>query len=192
MPSSAAGFARPILSAGAVFLLACSLNVTAVSADSAPPPAPTATGVAPVNLAETLKSAGYARIPLTRSGVGHFHAEGTLNGRKVSVLLDTGAENSVVHLALVKELGLAMQALEAMGGGAGSAALTVYNLPDAKLTVGEVTPNTKAILGMDLSHVNEALARTGVPSVEVILGADVFDAHDAIIDYGSSSLYLKR
>ncbi len=145
-----------------------------------------------MSLADTLQQSGFARIPLTRSGVGHFHAEGALNGRKVSVLLDTGAENTVVHLDLVKELGLKTEALSAMGGGAGSAALTVYNLPDAKLTVGDVVPHTRMILGMDLSHVNEALARTGVSSVEVILGADVFEAHAAIIDYGSSSLYLKR
>ncbi len=155
-------------------------------AENRPPSEPT------VNLAEVLESANYARIPLTRSGVGHFHAQGTLNGRVVSVLLDTGAENTVVHLDLVKALELEMEPLAAMGGGAGGAAMTVYNLPGAKLTVGDLTPRTKAILGMDLSHVNEALARNGVASVEVILGADVFETHQAVIDYGSSSLYLKQ
>jgi hypothetical protein len=166
-------------------------SVSSSSADAPLAEAPSA--VEPiVSLAETMEKAGYVRIPLTRSGVGHFHAKGTLNGRDVSVLLDTGAENTVVHLDLVKALSLDMEPLAAMGGGAGSAALTVYKLPGAKLTVGGLAPRTKMILGMDLSHVNEALARTGVASVEVILGADVFETHQAVIDYGSSSLFLKR
>jgi hypothetical protein len=44
---------------------------------------------------------------------------------------------------------------------------------------------------MDLSHVNQALALKGSTPVDAILGVDVLEAHSAVIDYGSSSLYLK-
>ena len=44
-----------------------------------------------MSLAAFLNQHGYLRIPLSRSGVGHFHTEGSLNGRPVSVLIDTGA-----------------------------------------------------------------------------------------------------
>ena len=44
---------------------------------------------------------------------------------------------------------------------------------------------------MDLTHVNQALALKGEAAVDVILGADVFEAQAAVIDYGSASLYLK-
>jgi hypothetical protein len=44
---------------------------------------------------------------------------------------------------------------------------------------------------MDLTHVNQSLALKGESPVDVILGADVFEAHAAVIDYGSSSLFLK-
>ena len=45
---------------------------------------------------------------------------------------------------------------------------------------------------MDLTHVNAALAQKGVAAVDVILGVDVFDAHAAVIDYGSGSLFLRE
>jgi hypothetical protein len=44
---------------------------------------------------------------------------------------------------------------------------------------------------MDLSHVNSALALKGAAAVDVILGVDVFEKQAAVIDYGSSSLFLK-
>ncbi|HEX2451210.1 MAG TPA: hypothetical protein VHJ69_08715 [Gemmatimonadales bacterium] len=42
---------------------------------------------------------------------------------------------------------------------------------------------------MDLSHVNQALALKG--QVDAIVGADVFEAQAAIIDYARCSLFLK-
>jgi hypothetical protein len=44
---------------------------------------------------------------------------------------------------------------------------------------------------MDLTHVNQSLALKGEAPIDVILGADVLQGHAAIIDYGSSSLFLK-
>lgn len=44
---------------------------------------------------------------------------------------------------------------------------------------------------MDLSHVNAALAMKGATPVEAVLGVDVFAGQKAVIDYGSSSLFLK-
>jgi len=38
---------------------------------------------------EFLTGLGYVRVPLTRSGVGHFHTAGTLNGRPVELLVDS-------------------------------------------------------------------------------------------------------
>jgi hypothetical protein len=44
---------------------------------------------------------------------------------------------------------------------------------------------------MDLGHVNGAFARKGASPIDAILGVDAFDAHAAVIDYGSNSLFLR-
>jgi hypothetical protein len=38
---------------------------------------------------------------------------------------------------------------------------------------------------------NAALKQKGVGAVDVVLGVDVFDVHEAVIDYGSASLFLR-
>jgi hypothetical protein len=144
-----------------------------------------------MTLSAFLVQEGFKQIVLCRSGVGHFHTAGFLGGRSVAVLIDTGAASTVVSLALAREFGLALKKLEMKGGGAGGAQLDIFHLTDATLLLGDVQPRCRALLAMDLAHVNQSLALKGESPVDVILGADVFEAHAAVIDYGSSSLYLK-
>jgi hypothetical protein len=144
-----------------------------------------------MDLSEFLKQAGFHQVPLQHSGVGHFHAAGTLNGRPVSVLIDTGASGTLIHLDLARELDLELQPLDCKGGGAGGAEIPVYCAPDAVLELVGVSPRPEKLIVMDLGHVNQALRSRGENPVEVILGVDVLDARSAIIDYGSNSLFLK-
>jgi hypothetical protein len=143
-------------------------------------------------LSEFLAQSGYRRIPLQRSGVGHFHAPGSLRDRVVSVLVDTGAGCTLVSLALARELGLSLTLHPGKGGGAGGASMDVYEVVDARLELAEVSIRPQSLLAMDMTHANEALALQGVEPVEAIMGVDVFEAHSAVIDYGSLSLFLRE
>lgn len=144
-----------------------------------------------MSLVAFLNQSGYTRIPLSRSGVGHFHTEGRLNERPISVLIDTGAASTVVSLDLAREMNLPLTKLPMLGGGAGAAQLEVHQIQEARFLIGEISPKVRALIAMDLTHVNQALALKGSTAVDAILGVDVLEAHAAVIDYGSSSLYLK-
>src|SRR5579885_1289838 len=137
-----------------------------------------------MTLVEFLRQTGFHRVPLVRSGVGHLSAAGTLNDRPVSVLVDTGAASTVVSLQLAREMNLALIKMPFQGGGAGAARLDVYDLPEAVLRLGTVVPRPRALLAVDLTHVNQALALKGQKPVEVVIGADVFEAQAAVIDWG--------
>ena len=145
-----------------------------------------------LQLSEFLAQSGYRRIPLERSGIGHYHAPGSLRDRVVSVLVDTGAGCTLVSLALARELGLTLTLLPAKGGGAGNADMDVYEVVDAKLELAEGSIRPQTLLAMDLTHANDALALQGAGPVEAIMGLDVFEAHAAVIDYGSQSLFLRE
>ena len=145
-----------------------------------------------MQLAEFLTRAGYRLIPLQRSGIGHFHASGTLRDRAVSVLVDTGAGCTLVGLALAREMGLSLTLLPGKGAGAGGVSLDVYSVDDARLELVEVSIRPQSLLAMDLTHANEALALQGAGPVEAIMGLDVFEAHSAVIDYASRSLFLRE
>ena len=107
------------------------------------------------------------------------------------MLIDTGAASTVFSLDVVREMNLSLTKLAMQGGGAGAAKLDVYQLPEARFVIGGISPQTRALLAMDLSHVNQAAALKGSGPVDAILGVDALEAHSAVIDYGSSSLYLK-
>jgi predicted aspartyl protease len=144
-----------------------------------------------MDLVDFLRGAGYRRIELSRSGVGHFHAPATVAGRAVSALLDTGGSGTVLSLAIAREFGLPLVATELQGGGAGAAGMKLFVVEQAELQLGEVVPRLDRLVVMDLTHVNQALADTGEGPIELIIGVDVFAPHQAIIDYGSSSLFLQ-
>ncbi|MBD0328130.1 MAG: aspartyl protease family protein [Pyrinomonadaceae bacterium] len=144
-----------------------------------------------MSLVAFLTQNGYIQIPLSRSGVGHFHTEGFLNGRPISVLIDTGAASTVFSIDLAWDMNLPMAKLSMLGGGAGAAQLEIHQIQDARFVMGGISPKVRGLLAMDLSHVNQALALKGSTPVDAIPGVDVLEAHQAVIDYGSSSLHLK-
>jgi hypothetical protein len=69
--------------------------------------------------------------------------------------------------------------------------LDVYHAADGVLLLGQVVPRPRALMAIDLTHANQALALKGEKPVDVIIGADVFEAQAAVIDYGSSALFLR-
>lgn len=140
-------------------------------------------------LADFLANRGYVPLPLTRSAVGHFHTAGTLNGRPVEILVDTGASCTVVAMSLVESLGLNFEPVDIDAGGAGGA-MTQFLISGAELRLGTFVPRLSSLAGMDFEHINAALRAQGSAAVDMILGVDVFDGHAAVIDYSSQTLYL--
>jgi len=144
------------------------------------------------HLEEHLGQNGFRRIELAKNGVGHFQTVGHLAGRSVSVLVDTGAGATVVSLTVARELGLELEKMSTTGGGAGGVSLEVHRVSGATLKLGEMTPRVRQLMAMDFEHINHGLACKGCDPVDAILGVDRFETHSAVIDYGSSSLFLKE
>lgn len=143
-----------------------------------------------MTLSEFLIKKGYAQIHLSKNGVGHFQTDGFLNGRKISVLVDTGAASTVFSLDLISEMKLPTVKIDGFGGGVGATQLELYQLEDAIFALDNFALKTNMLLAMDLSHANNALKLKDTNPIEAILGIDVLEAHAAVIDYASDSLFL--
>ncbi len=142
-------------------------------------------------LSTFLREAGYQQVALTRSAVGHFHTGGTLNGRRVDVLLDMGAASTVVSLAV----------------GAGAWDYTQQTRPDRRRSRRSEPRDSRARRCEALARRSAAAAAgatgDGPDSREPIARAErrstgrchsrrgCIEAQAAVIDYGSSSLFLK-
>lgn len=143
------------------------------------------------NYHTALVQAGFVVLSLETTQVGHFYLEGSLSGRAVTFLVDTGAASTVIDLARARAFGFDLEAEDFQGGGAGGT-LDVYSFPDAEIRIGDFSLVLEKAYAMDLSHVAAALSALDVPAPDVVLGADFLKRTEAKIDYAGPTLYLKQ
>ena len=139
-----------------------------------------------------LSERGFVALPLSVSGVGHFHLAGKLNGAPVEVLVDTGAASTVVDMDFARALRIALVPMEHKGGGAGNAMLDLYRMNDAQLGIGDMNLVIAGLIATDFSNIRRALSARGVTAPQVVLGADFLRAHAAVIDYATARLYVRQ
>ncbi len=138
-----------------------------------------------------LSGLGYTSLKLTRSVVGHFEIDGSINGNEARLLLDTGASNTVVDTTAAESLGLNPTRSSESGGGLGATSVAVSECAVQSMVLGGSEVGLEKLYVMDLSHVNHALSSRGAGPVDGVIGADVLSTFAAVIDYGSMSLFLK-
>ena len=143
-------------------------------------------------LGEHLARHDYTAIPLRRGPTGHLQLAGTLNGAGVSLLLDTGAGRTVLDLTQARSLGLPLTEITRPAGGLGTVTMTAYRTVVRQFSLQAIEENDFTLAVVDLSHVNDGLRAHGAAPMDGIIGADILEAREAIIDYKHRQLYLKR
>jgi predicted aspartyl protease len=147
--------------------------------------------LAPGTLTESLEAQGYKVVQLQPTAVGHLHTSGSLGGRPVEVLVDTGASNTVIDVALARELGLTLTPVKERGAGVGERTVAVNKVTGANFSVGGIRIEGD-VFTMDLSTVNAALAARGVTSFQAVLGGDTMRKLHAILLYRENTLLLRQ
>jgi len=135
---------------------------------------------------------GFVKIKLKKINTNHFEVKARLNGVKGRFILDTGASNSCLDITLADQFKLKVEESETKAAGAGAIGM------ETKIT----TNNTVKFKGwkykkfslvlLDLTHVNTALTEHHAKAVHGIIGADILEKGEAIIDYKNKCVYLKK
>ena len=133
---------------------------------------------------ELLELRGYQSFGYRREG-NHIFVDGTLNGNKVTYMIDTGADNSVLHLWVANQYGCEVGPMdkEVFGiGGKAPAAVTKIK----ELTMGDAKVTNRKVLSTDLARFqdDDKLGYAG------IFGADFMRELDAVITYRESRVFL--
>ncbi len=133
---------------------------------------------------------GFAAVPLREVVTGHHLVEATLNGKKGSFVLDTGANATVLDASHAQRFGLSGRSGGFGGaigvGGRGSA----DQVGIRSLRVGAVDIRQRRIVTTDLSQLLGVMSRVTGRTVYGIIGQDVLQEHRAIIDVARPMLYL--
>jgi len=144
------------------------------------------------DLNHILKKKNYHKISLTLTATNHFEVMGKINGVTGRFILDTGASNTCIGTDKIEYFHLISKDSEIKAAGAGATNMETQLSTKNKLKLGNWKRKKQKIVLFDLVHINEALTNHNALPVDGIIGADILKKGKAIIDYGTSALYLKK
>lgn len=111
----------------------------------------------------------------------------TINGRKLRMLLDSGGQQTLLDVAIAKELNLTIDPVQAMAqGSGGQGGMSVqYTLLD-QLKIGELSAQGLACMVPDLTMIRRQLGVDGIFAGNLLL------AMKACLDLRTKTLYLPK
>ncbi|SDX99530.1 Aspartyl protease [Lutibacter oricola] len=145
-----------------------------------------------MQLKNILKRKGYIKIELAKLSTNHFEVIAKINSVKGRFILDTGASNSCVSIDLAEKFELELEDSDTKAAGAGAIGMETKISSNNKISLGKWSYNKFNLVLLDLSHVNMALTEHNAEPVDGIIGADILEKGEAIIDYKNQCVYLKK
>ncbi|CAN5298060.1 hypothetical protein BH20VER2_BH20VER2_05420 [soil metagenome] len=135
---------------------------------------------------------GYAGIPMQVSPGYNLYVDSRLNGKRAKLLVDTGAFGTLLHHRFVRQMRVPLRDSPFNSAGVNLKNRGVQLATISRFSVGSVNMRDKQVGVIDL----EGLIRTGLldasPPVAGLLGAEILQRYNGIIDFGTRTLYLKR
>lgn len=145
-----------------------------------------------MSLKDFLTDKKYISVKLKKIATNHFEIKAKINGKKGRFILDTGASNSCVGFDEIERFNLKTEASEHKAAGAGPEEIDTEISKKNKIEIGKFKIKKAPLVLIDLSHINNALTKQDAKPVNGIIGADVLEEGNAIIDYKKRKLYLSK
>jgi len=124
----------------------------------------------------------------------HLIVDSEVNGKMCRLLIDTGASRTVFDqnriLNFISETELEHH--EKLSTGLGTDSMPTSSTMLAEFKIGDVNLRDFHAILLDLSHVNTSYNKMGFDKIDGVLGSDVLNQFDAIIDYRRKRLTLYR
>ena len=125
---------------------------------------------------------GFSRVPMHVSSGYNLYVDGSVNGRKAKLMVDTGAFTTLLHQGFVRGMKIQLRDTPYSSAGVNLKQRGVQLATISRLSVGSLHMRGKEVGVIDL----EGLIRNG------LLGSEILQRHNGIIDFGTKTLYLKR
>ena len=142
-------------------------------------------------LYQFLRSRGYTRVRLLTLPTNHYVVIATLNGTLGRFILDTGASTTCVSTELATHFHLNPKPSEEKASSASANELDTEVAHHNELVIGSWSSKRRSVVLFDMQAVNHALQKLDIETVDGIIGADILQSVNAIIDYKNDWLYLR-
>ncbi len=130
-------------------------------------------------------------LPIEDDGF-HLKVAIKINGKKSSLILDTGASrtvfdaNSIGNFVDENEV----EEQERLSSGIGTTTMASKKVMLKKIQLGKVVINDYSAAVIDLTHVNQSYEKLELEPVDGVLGGDILIDYKAIINYDKKELVL--
>ncbi|MDQ6765933.1 MAG: aspartyl protease family protein [Verrucomicrobiota bacterium] len=134
---------------------------------------------------------GFSRVPIFVSSGFNLYVDGTFNGTRARLLVDTGAFGTLLNQRFVRRMKLPLRDTPFSSAGVNLKQRGVQLATISRFSVGSVNMRSKEVGVINL----QGLVRDGLleatPPVAGLLGSEILQRHNAIIDFGTRTLYLR-
>lgn len=177
-----------LCAACALFLLSGCAGSSTTGAST--PSAPDATGQQKHVAARSLE--GMTRVPLRVTAQGSALVDCRVNGKLIVLILDTGAQSTVIDLRAATDAGIKSREVPGFysrGVGAGRVAMRQGEVVTLDMSgfPAKVAPTLQDFSGLTIQHL-----ATGSTPIVGLLGFDVLRSYGAVIDLKEGAMYLKQ
>lgn len=145
-----------------------------------------------LNLEKILLENGYVKIPLSRVNSGHLQLNVSINEVKGSFILDTGANSTAIDEKSINKFKMKHEPSVESATSAGKTNIEVQTSAGNSFVFDSLELKNITVYLMNLDIINETFLSLGMTVVDGIIGADILSEKDAIIDYATLTLYLKK
>lgn len=145
-----------------------------------------------MSLKKFLVDRSYHSIKLKKTATNHFEIEVKINDKKGLFILDTGASNSCVGFDEIAKFNLTTEESDHKAAGAGTTDIDTQISKKNTMKIGDFSLKKVKLVLLDLSHINNALKKQKAKEINGIIGADILEKGNAVIDYKKKKLYLLK
>jgi predicted aspartyl protease len=135
---------------------------------------------------------GFRRIPMHVSDGFNLYVDGSVNGQKARLMVDTGAFATLLHSRFVRRMKIPMRETPFSSSGVNLKQRGVQMATITRLSVGSMDLQSNDVGVINLEGLIHGGLLNASPPVVGLLGSEILRGHHGIIDFGTKSLYLKR
>jgi predicted aspartyl protease len=135
---------------------------------------------------------GFRRVRMHESEGYNLYVDGSVNGTKARLMVDTGAFATLLHSQFVLRMKIPLRKTKFTSVGVNLAQSRVRLANIARFSVGSMDMRSHKVGVMNLEGLVHGGLLDASPPVAGLLGSEMLQRYHAIIDFGTNSLYLKQ
>ena len=135
---------------------------------------------------------GFRGVPMHVSEGYNLYVDGAVNGKAAKLMVDTGAFTTLLQSRFLRRMKIPLRNTPFSSSGVNLKQRGVQLATISRFSVGSMEMRENEVGVMDLEGLIHGGMLDASPPVAGLLGSEILRRYHGIIDFGSSTLYLRR